>query len=754
MTRSRQAGIFFSFRNANMKISAFALIACFFLPVVGLAQPVPDHADVFPGHSYHGEVFNTGPRQKAYLMGGTGNVRFPITTKSKEAQAFFEQGVGQLHGFWYFEAERSFRQVAVLDPDCAMAYWGMAMANHENEKRAVGFIKKARELLRAAPRRESLYVECLTDYLLTSGDKKKRQQKYLDNLKTIYTEFPNDIEAKAFYVVRSWQFKVGPPTAGLNDLLDEIFKVNPMHPAHHFRIHIWDGSNAQNAVGSAALCGAAAPKIAHMWHMPGHTYDKLKRYAEAAWQQEASSRADHAYMMHDHVLPDQIHNYAHNQEWLCRSLSHIGRVHDAVALAKNLIELPRHPKYNPGTTTGKSSGFGRTRLFELLERYELWDETLKLADTMYLESREQPGEVVKRLRLIGLAHAGLGNKEKLAQTIALLQKQTVKPSAKPDPKPAPKGKGGKGGKGVPTLDASAARDNAIKELQLLEKLLAGEEKAALELVKALKGVNQTRQARYFLQAGDKAKAEQLAKQASDTAKNQVAPLATYVEILHANGKKKECAEAFDRLRKLSKEIDSLETPVFRRLDAAAKELKLPADWRIRSDWPADFGKRPSLDSIGPLVWQPTAAPSWSLPDVNGKMVSSSQFAGKPTLVIFYLGYGCSHCMEQVNKFADEEKKFRDAGISILAISTDDKAGLAKSLNGKKKIMLPVVSDPSCEVFKTYRTYDDFENQPLHGTFLIDSAGLVRWHDIGYEPFMDSTFVLNEARRLLALPVRR
>ena len=73
------------------------------------------------GHSFHGEAFNEGPRQKAYLMKGMGRVRFPITTNKQEAQLFFTQGVSQLHGFWYFEAERSFRQAAMLDPDCAMA---------------------------------------------------------------------------------------------------------------------------------------------------------------------------------------------------------------------------------------------------------------------------------------------------------------------------------------------------------------------------------------------------------------------------------------------------------------------------------------------------------------------------------------------------------------------------------------------------------------------------------------------------------
>ena len=102
------------------------------------------------GHSTHGEVFNEGPRQAAYLMNGVGVVRFPVTTTNEEARKFVEQGVAQLHGFWYFESERSFRQAAMLDPECGTAYWGMAMANVNNEKRAKGFLDKVDENLKKA----------------------------------------------------------------------------------------------------------------------------------------------------------------------------------------------------------------------------------------------------------------------------------------------------------------------------------------------------------------------------------------------------------------------------------------------------------------------------------------------------------------------------------------------------------------------------------------------------------------------------
>ena len=102
-----------------------------------------DPAGPPPGHSNHGEAFNKGPRQTAYLMGTTSNVSFPITTDSTKAQAFFNQGIGQLHGFWYLEAERSFRQVLKLHPEHPMAYWGIAIANDKNGASSKSIIKKA-----------------------------------------------------------------------------------------------------------------------------------------------------------------------------------------------------------------------------------------------------------------------------------------------------------------------------------------------------------------------------------------------------------------------------------------------------------------------------------------------------------------------------------------------------------------------------------------------------------------------------------
>ena len=95
-------------------------------------------------------------------------------------------------------------------------------------------------------------------------------------------------------------------------------------------------------------------------------------------------------------------------------------------------------------------------------------------------------------------------------------------------------------------------------------------------------------------------------------------------------------------------------------------------------------------------------------------------------------------------------EFEKAGLAICAISTDKPEDLKKSVENydKGNLPIPLAANAGLDVFKAYRAFDDFEQQPLHGTFLIDERGLVRWQDISYEPFMDPKFVLSEAARLL------
>lgn len=752
-----------------------ALVCC--LPQFALAADAekPSATPAPAGHSLHGEVFNEGPRQRAYLMGTTGNVAIQVTTKSEEAQKFINQGLGQLHGFWYFEAERSFRQAAALDLDCAMAYWGMAMANRENTKRGHGFIAEAVKRKSGVSPREAAWIDALNQYLAAGPDNKPRDDKdrrrqYLRALEGIIHDYPDEIEAKAMLAVMIWESSShGLPISSheaVAALLREIHAANPIHPAHHYVIHLWDGEKPARALPSAALCGQAAPGIAHMWHMPGHTYTRLNRYADAVWQQEASARVDHAHMMRDRVMPDQIHNYAHNNDWLVENLSFIGRVHDAIDLAKNLAELPRHPKNNTLGGSG-SNKLGRHRLLAILPQFELWNELVQLSQTPLLELSEVEDEQVRYRRAVGAALIATGDLTQGKTHIAALQELEAKLKAERDKASADAEAKAKNEKkpddqvAKARTDAAAAFNNRLNSVAAaLEELhgrwaLAGNDRAAaLTHFEKAKGLGKEALSRAHLAAGDKTKAEQLAREAVKEGKNRVLPLANCVEVLVQCGKNQEATEEFRKLQAVSAFIDR-DLPIFKRLDELAPKLGLPSEWRQTYQAASDVGNRPDLATLGPFRWQPSPAPDWTLLNSKGESVSFSSYRGRPVIVIFYLGFGCLHCVEQLTSFGPMQPEFAQAGIDLVAISTDNVDTLRQSIEkraaaGSPPLPVHLLSDVDLAVFKDYRAFDDFENMPLHATFLIDKEGFVRWQDIGYEPFTKPKFLLDEAKRLLSL----
>src|SRR5690348_15565243 len=156
------------------------------------------------GHSQHGEAFDTGPREKPVLLQGIGVAHMPITTKNPEVQRFFDQGNALLHSFWFYEAERAFRWCLKLEPDNAMAYWGLARAADGGDRPAE-FIREAAKRKEHVSERERLYIEALEAQLLPDplhdkgGDKDSEEhyRGYKKILETICVKFPDDVEARA-----------------------------------------------------------------------------------------------------------------------------------------------------------------------------------------------------------------------------------------------------------------------------------------------------------------------------------------------------------------------------------------------------------------------------------------------------------------------------------------------------------------------------------------------------------------------------
>jgi len=800
-----------------------------------------------PGHSFHAEAFNEGPRQAAYLMSGMGNVHWPVSTRSPMAQRFFDQGLSQLHGFWYFEAERSFRQAAAMDPDCAIHYWGMARANIENPSRSAGFIEQAMRRIEQAKPVEKRLIEAWSRRVQnwpedeakpedgTKSDaapieqksigkramgpgkeetREKRRQRlrdYVKDLEALALDHPEDVEIKAMLVLQYWQNQGEgidiQSHAAMDAMLSEIFRINPRHPAHHFRIHLWDYRKEDLALTAAARCGPSAPGIAHMWHMPGHTYSRLHRYADAAWQQEASARVDHAHMIRDGVMPDQIHNFAHNNEWLIRNWLYLGKFDAAIDLAKNMIELPRHPSFNMPDGSGSAS-YGRQRLLTALATGQRWEEMRELCASIYLDSDDPVmKDEINAWKAIAMVHTGQGDvaqeergrmlqlRRTLREEIVALEAANASSSPKPptlsEPGAVPENLlGADNDPALPEkvskeFDEGKWKDRSPEEQQgekdkhtrryrhyrLGIGLAALDAHLAASRQEYRSAVRKSQEARSMVdnllriewcsQANEHALAVNKIREAFDASPGQLLPAALTVWVTQQAVLAVPNAPSLEEWKKLQRSAAercaalSLGSDPNLAWVARARSIAIEGfpdlEWGTRPKESSDIGDRPPLDSLGPVRWKPPMAPIWSTQLASGEEESSKRRTGKPYVMILYLGFGCLHCAEQLSAFSPMVEKFQESGIDVIGISTETPKSLVEGLSryeGEMKI--PLAANSDLDVFKAFRCFDDFEGQPLHGTILVDAEGRIRWQDIGYEPFMNVDFLLNESRRLLKL----
>lgn len=157
----------------------------------------------------------------------------------------------------------------------------------------------------------------------------------------------------------------------------------------------------------------------------------------------------------------------------------------------------------------------------------------------------------------------------------------------------------------------------------------------------------------------------------------------------------------------------------------------------------------------PVTWQPRPAPGFDLVRGLGGRSRMEDYAGKPMLVVFFLGFGCVHCVAQLDELDPQTQRFWDAGIQVVSIGTDSadqvKAARITALeNGTDPLQFDVLSDPDGEAFKAWHAWDDFEDEALHGTYLVDPKGRILWQDISTQPFMDTEFLLAECLRLLEI----
>lgn len=308
----------------------------------------------------------------AALATGLGDINHPVTTNNAEAQKFFNQGLAYLYAFNHEEAVNSFKQAAKLDPQLAMAYWGVSLALGSNYNvqadgpsliQAYSNLQKAIELAPKASDHERAYINALAKRYSSDvqADQNKLAVDYKNAMGELAKNYPDDLDAATLYAesmmnLRPWKLwsHDGKPETGTLEIvavLEGVLRRNPNHTgANHYYIHAVEASNtAERGLPSAARLGKIAPKAGHLVHMPSHIYSRTGDYAEAAQANVDAIAADREYIARtgNQGLYTMMY-YNHNIHFLAAASAMKGRYADSIKAARELeANVKPHVKAMP-----------------------------------------------------------------------------------------------------------------------------------------------------------------------------------------------------------------------------------------------------------------------------------------------------------------------------------------------------------------------------------------------------------------------
>ena len=252
-------------------------------------------------------------QHEAHGKQDVGRVTFP-TTCDPAVQPDLERAVAMLHSFWYEKAEESFTAVAGRDPECAIAYWGVAMSLYKplwqppspaEAQRASAAVTRA-NTAKHADAREKAYVDAIATFYKDAAavPHAVRAAAYETAMAELHGKYPKDDEAAAFYALALLGSAAASPsdrTYGRQKkaagLLDAVAAAHPQHPgiAHYF-IHAYDAPElAHLALPAARAYAKIAPDVPHALHMPSHIFTRLGLWEDAIASNIASAETARAY---------------------------------------------------------------------------------------------------------------------------------------------------------------------------------------------------------------------------------------------------------------------------------------------------------------------------------------------------------------------------------------------------------------------------------------------------------------------------
>jgi tetratricopeptide (TPR) repeat protein len=379
---------------------------------------------VLPGHG----ASEGGGQVQQHSGHPLGTVDFP-TSCSEQAQVEFNRAAALLHHMTYPQAREAFQQVATIDPQCAMAHWGIAMTlfqplwptrpGPEALQRGWKAVQKAKAL-RPPTERERLFVAAAEAFFLepASSDYWLRIRRWEQAAEKVYAYVPDDPEAAAFYALA--HLATAPSDAisrahsdRAAEILLRLYDRNPDHPgAMHYLVHANDvPGRERESLEITRKYEAVAPRNPHALHMPTHIYTRLgdwdavvrgnQRAAEAALEYPAG---DHGQYVWD--------EFPHAIEYLVYAYLQQGADDEAAAQLQRL-----HGTARLEPTFKTAFHLASTQARYTLERHA-WNEAALLVPrepaTVDWDRFTWPEAIAQFARGLGAAHLGEANKARAA----------------------------------------------------------------------------------------------------------------------------------------------------------------------------------------------------------------------------------------------------------------------------------------------------------------------------------------------------
>lgn len=332
---------------------------------------------------------------------GFGNYSRAVTTDSREAQAWFDQGMQLMYGFNHDEAIRSFERAAEVDPSMAMAWWGVAYCQGININDPLMSEERSRIAREATDRAiaelddesgvERALVHAVSARYEFPGpeDRVGLDVAYAAAMGAVYGDFSHDGDVGVLYAeslmnLQPWDYwdVEGNPKGRILEVvsvIERVMRENPENPgAKHFYIHAVEASHdPDRAVAAAEALIDMVPGSGHLVHMPSHIFIRVGRYADAAASNQMAIEADRAYFA---VAPEPgiyAMYYAHNLHFLAFASMMSADYSTAIGAARDLEnEMPEAVLRD---FAGLIEGIMPSSLHVMI-RFGKWEEILEASD--------------------------------------------------------------------------------------------------------------------------------------------------------------------------------------------------------------------------------------------------------------------------------------------------------------------------------------------------------------------------------------